>query len=226
MKKEKRKTVLLTGGSRGIGLAIANLLKKNKYKVICPSREELDLSSDKSINNFVKKHRDLKVDILINNAGINFPQWIEEIDDKNIYDTIQINLIAPIKLCRAFVGNMKKNKWGRIINISSAFGVVARGKQVLYCSSKHGINGMTKALALELAKDNILVNSVCPGFTNTELVTARNTPEKIKVLENDIPLGRLAEPNEIAKLVLFLISNNNTYITGATVVIDGGFTVR
>jgi len=225
MTKSNNKTVLITGASRGIGKAILKLLKKEKYKVVAPTRQELDLSSNESIENYIKKNKNLKVDILINNAGINYPQWIEEMEDKNIDNTIQINLIAPIKLCRAFVGHMKKKQWGRIINISSAFGIVARGKQVLYCSTKHGINGMTKSLALELAKDNILVNSVCPGFTKTELVM-RNSKEKIMALVEDIPLKRLAEPKEIAQLVLFLISEKNTYITGELVVIDGGFSIK
>ncbi len=141
-------------------------------------------------------------------------------------NTIQVNLIAPIRLIRGFIGNMKKNKWGRIINISSAFGIVARGKQVLYSATKHGINGVTKALALELAQYNILVNSVCPGFAKTDLVVKRNSPEKIATLEKDIPLGRLAEPSEIANLVEFLISDKNTYMTGSCIIIDGGFTSR
>jgi len=221
----KKKTVLLTGASRGMGEAIYKKLKKN-YIILAPARKELDLSDNASIGAFIKKNMNKKVDIIINNAGINNPQWIEEMTDKNIEDTIQINLIAPIKLIRGFVGNMKKNKWGRIINIGSAFGIVARGKQTLYCATKHGINGATKALALELAKDNILVNSVCPGFTKTDLVVKKNSPEKIAILEKDIPLGRLAEPPEIANLVEFLVSGKNTYITGSCIVIDGGFTSR
>jgi 3-oxoacyl-[acyl-carrier protein] reductase len=220
-----KKIILLTGGSRGIGEAIYKTLKKD-YIVIAPKRNELNLLDNKSIDSFIEKNKKLKVDIIINNAGINFPQWIEEISDKNLEETMQINLIAPIRIIRGFVGNMKKNRWGRIINISSVFGVVARGKQVLYSSTKHGLNGVTKALALELAKDNILVNSVCPGFTKTSMVVEKNTPEKIAILEKDIPLGRLAEPKEIVNLVEFLISNKNTYITGSCIVIDGGFTSR
>ena len=220
------KTVLLTGASRGIGEAIYKKLKK-EYSIIAPTRKELDLLDNESIKMFVKRNKDKKVDIIVNNAGINFPQWIEEIGDENIDKTIQVNLIAPIKLIRGFVGNMKKNKWGRIINISSMFGIIARGKQVLYCATKHGINGATQALALELAKDNILVNSVCPGFTKTDLVVSKkNSSEKIAQLEGDIPLGRLAEPDEIANLVEFLISDKNTYITGSSIVIDGGYICR
>jgi 3-oxoacyl-[acyl-carrier protein] reductase len=103
--------------------------------------------------------------------------------------------------------------------------VVARGKQTMYSATKHGINGVTKALALELGPHNILVNSVCPGFTNTDLVK-RNPPEKNAQIAKDIPQGRFAEAAEIAELVLFLISDKNTYINGQCLVIDGGFTCR
>lgn len=222
----RKRRVFLTGGSRGIGLATLKLLKKEGYEIIAPQRSELDLASNDSIDEYIRKNKNQKFDIIINNAGINYPQWIEEITDDNLLDTIQVNLIAPIRLTRGLVSGMKKRNWGRVVNISSIFGVVARGKQVLYSSSKHGLNGMTKALALELAQYNILVNSVCPGFTRTDLMIKRNTLEKIAEFERDIPLGRLAKPEEIAELVAFLISDRNTYITGAIIVIDGGFTCK
>ncbi|MBI2641418.1 SDR family oxidoreductase [Candidatus Roizmanbacteria bacterium] len=220
-----KRTVFITGGSRGIGKAIVDGLKKAGYKVLSPTRQELDLSKNESIKSYIQTHKNDKIDIIINNAGINYPQWIQEMTDENIESTLQINLDAPIRLISGLVSHMKKQKWGRIINMSSAFGIVARGKQVLYCATKHGINGLTKALALELAEYNILVNSVCPGFAETEMVL-RNPKEKIKMIEKDIPLGRLVQPNEIAELILFLISNKNTYITGSTIVIDGGFTSK
>ncbi|MBI4226221.1 SDR family oxidoreductase [Candidatus Roizmanbacteria bacterium] len=220
-----KKTVFLTGASRGIGKAIYTKLKKEKYYIIAPTRRELDLNNPISLYRYNDIQKNLKVDVLINNAGINFPQWIDELEDKNISETLQINLISPIKLIRTFVPHMKKQRWGRIVNISSMFGLVARGKQTMYTVTKHGINGVTKALALELGPHNILVNSVCPGFVNTDLVK-RNPPEKIAALVKDVPLGRLAEPEEIAELVSFLISNKNTYITGANILIDGGFTCR
>ena len=222
----KKHTVLITGGSRGIGEAIVKHLKKQKYNVLYPTRKELDLLDNKSIENFINKNRTRKIDILINNAGINNPQWIGELTDKNINETIQINLISPIKLIRGCVDNMKKQKWGRIVNMSSMFGIVGRGKQVMYVATKHGLNGVTKTLALELAQYNILVNSICPGFTNTELVSKKNSPEKIAALLKDVPLGKLLEPQEIAYLVEFLISDKNTYITGDTIIIDGGFSCR
>lgn len=221
----KDKTVFITGASRGIGLAITQKLKKEKYSVIAPTREELNLADKNSVNRFLTQNKNLPVDILINNAGVNYPQWIGDLTDANIEETVEVNLISPIKLIRAYVPHMMKNKWGRIVNMSSMFGIVARGKQVLYAASKHGINGVTKALALELGPYNILVNSVCPGFTNTDLV-GRNTPEKNATLAKDIPLGRFAEPEEIAEFVLFLISEKNTYMHGAAVILDGGFTCR
>lgn len=221
-----KKRVLLTGGSRGIGKAILKLLKAADYEVIAPSRKELNLLKNSSIDKFIKKFKGKNFDVLINNAGINNPQWIEEISDDNLSQTIQVNLISPIRLTRGLISGMKKNRWGRIINISSVFGLIARGKQIPYTSSKHGLNGMTKALALELAPYNILVNSICPGFTKTDLMVKRNTAEKIKVFEDSIPMSRLAEPEEIANLVEFLISDKNTYITGACIPIDGGFVCK
>lgn len=221
----KTRNVLITGGSRGIGKAIIKQLKSEGYKIINPNSRELDLSDNASVKSFIKKNKSLRIDILINNAGINNPQWINELEDKNLEQTLKINLISPIKLIKAFVPNMIKGKWGRIINISSIFGVVARGKQVPYVASKHALNGVTKTLALELGKNNILVNSICPGFTNTDLIK-KNPPEKIAELVKDIPLGRLAEPEEIANLVSFLVSPKNSYITGSIIVIDGGFTCK
>jgi len=220
-----KKTVFISGAARGIGQAIYQKLKKENYKIIAPTRQELDLSDNTSMYRYIEAHKDLKVDILINNAGINLPTWIDELSDDNIEKHTQINLISPIKLIRAFVPHMKKNKWGKIINISSIFGIVARGKQTMYTATKHGINGVTKALALELGPYNILVNSVCPGFTNTDLIK-RNGQEKNALIVKDIPLGRFAEPKEVAELVSFLISEKNTYINGQCLIMDGGFTCR
>lgn len=219
------RTVFLTGAGKGIGCAIAKRLLKEKYHIVAPSRQELNLANEQSITRYLEKHKNAPVDILINNAGINFPQWIHALEDENLINTFAVNLLAPIRLIRAYVKCMMRKKWGRIVNISSMFGIIARGKQVLYASSKHGLNGATKALAVELAPYNILVNSVCPGFTKTAL-TLRNPPEKNTALAKDIPLGRFAEPEEIAELVLFLISEKNTYITGAEILIDGGFTCQ
>lgn len=219
------KKVLLTGGSRGIGLAIKTLLEKNGYQVLAPARQELNLLDKNSISNFIKRNKNLKIYALINNAGINKPTWIEDATAENILSTIQTNLIAPIMLTSGFVGALSGNKVSHIVNISSMFGIIARGKQSIYSASKFGLNGATKAIALELAPKNILVNSVCPGFTNTDL-TLKNSAKKNAALAKDVPLGRFAQPSEIAELVKFLISEKNTYITGQSIIIDGGYVCR
>lgn len=222
-----KRAVLITGGSRGIGNATVQKLKKTgKYEVFAPLRSGLDLSNDESIEKFINKYRDKPIDIIINNAGINNLDFIENISDQNIKDTIQVNLIAPVKLIRGFVNHMKRQRYGRIINISSIFGVVSKEKRTLYSATKFGLNGVTKALAVELGLYNILVNSVCPGFTNTELTKKNISKTERKEIEKDIPLRRFAESEEIADLIEYLISDRNTYITGQTIIIDGGFVCK
>ena len=136
------------------------------------------------------------------------------------------NLISPIRLIRGFVGQMKRRKFGRIVNIGSVWAVVSKAGRCVYSASKNGLHGVTNTLALELAPYNILVNTVCPGFVLTELTFKNNTPEQIATLAKDIPVGRLAQPEEIAETVYFFGSENNTYLTGQKIIIDGGFTAR
>ncbi|OGE13646.1 hypothetical protein A3G14_05020 [Candidatus Curtissbacteria bacterium RIFCSPLOWO2_12_FULL_38_9] len=219
------KQVLITGGSRGIGAAITKHLTSLGYKVIAPTRRELDLNNQESVENFIRLNRKLKLYALINNAGINNPQWIEDISNDNLKETLNVNLVSPVLLCRGFVPHLKKNKISHIINVSSMFGVISRGKQSLYSSSKFGLVGLTKSLALELAQYNILVNSISPGFVETDL-TLRNSSQKNAKLAREIPLKRFAKPLEIAYLVEFLISTKSTYITGENIVIDGGYSIK
>lgn len=219
------KNVLITGGSRGIGLETVKYLKTKNYNTIAPTRNELDLNNPNSVKNYIKSNRKLKLYALINNAGVNNPQWIENVEDKNLTETINVNLISPIMLCRGFIPNLKKNRQAHIVNISSMFGLISRSRQSLYSSSKFGLVGLTKALAIELAQHNILVNCISPGFVETDL-TFRNTPAKNASLAKEIPLKRFAKPQEVAKLIAFLVSDNNTYITGENIVIDGGYSIK
>lgn len=217
-----KKTVLLTGASKGIGKAIKEVLEAaGNYYLLTPSSRDLNLRNLESIEDFFN---DQHIDILINNAGINILNQIEEISQETIDSMFHVNLIAPLILIQKTVPFMKKQRYGRIINISSIWGVRSKEFRTLYSATKFGLNGITKALSRELGEYNILVNSVCPGFVNTEL-TKKNIPfSEQEEIKKSIPLKRFAEPSEIANIVEFLTSDKNTYITGQTIVVDGGFT--
>ena len=220
------KRVLITGGSRGIGKATVQKFQDNEYDVYAPSRQELDLGSPESVFKFVEGHRNEVFDVVVNNAGINEVNEIENITDDEITQMMNINLITPIQLLRGFVGNMKEQRYGRIVNVASIWAVVSKGGRCVYSATKNGIHGVTNTLAVELAPYNILVNTVCPGFTLTELTRKNNTPDEIKKIGKDIPMGRMAEPEEIAEIIYFLCSEKNTYLTGQKITVDGGFTVK
>ena len=220
------KNVLVTGGSRGIGKAIKDRFVYAGYTVYSPTRGELDLSDDQSINNFIEKNKTIEFDVIINNAGINEINLLEDVSQSEIDSMIQVNLKAPIMLLKAFIPSMKKNRYGRIVNIGSVWAVVSKKGRGLYSSVKNGLHGITNTLALELGEYNILVNTVCPGFTLTELTKKNNSPEEVSSISEQIPLKRMAAPEEIAEFVYFLCSENNTYITGQKICIDGGYTIQ
>jgi 3-oxoacyl-[acyl-carrier protein] reductase len=216
------RTALVTGASRGIGAAIVTQLEKDGYRVLTPSRFEMDLSSSKSIDQYLAILKE-DIDILINNAGINHIAMLDEIELTNLNSTLQVNLLAAFQLAQFISKNMRNRKYGRIVNISSLWSVVARNGRTSYAMSKTAINGMTRSMAIELASFNILVNAVAPGYVLTDLTRQNNSPEEIEKITQSIPLKRLAAPEEIANLVAFLCSEKNTYITGQTIVVDGGY---
>ncbi|ORU93490.1 MAG: short-chain dehydrogenase [Cycloclasticus sp. symbiont of Bathymodiolus heckerae] len=218
----KNKNILVTGGSRGIGKAIKKSLECKGANCISPSRNELDISSLRSIEAFFAS-LDVELDGLVNNAGINIVNPVEAINDVDTEKMIKTNLIAPLKLIQYAVKGMRKKPSGRVVNISSIWGVRSKEHRSLYSLTKFGLNGITRALARELGPDNIMINSVAPGYVNTEMTNQNISSDTQKEIVETIPLGRFASPDEIAKLVLFLLSDDNTYITGQTIVIDGGF---
>lgn len=218
--------VLVTGGSRGIGKEIVKLYRDSGYKVCAPTHEELDLSSKESVLEFINHNEERRFLILVNNAGVNYINSVENLIEDDIEEMIWVNLLAPLYLIRGLVPRMKEAGFGRIVNIGSIWGVISKPGRVGYSMTKHGIHGITKTLAVELAKDGILVNTVAPGQTLTELTKKNNSKEEIRLMEKTIPVGRLADPAEIAQAVFFLGNEKNTYITGQELVVDGGLTIQ
>lgn len=217
---------LITGGSRGIGKAAAKLFADRGYEVILPTRQELDLLDGNSVDRFVERMALESIDTVVNNAGINEIDLLENVSDAQMEQMLMTDLISPIRLLRGLIPQLRKSPSGRIVNIGSVWAVVSKQGRSIYSAAKNGLHGITNALAIELSEAGILVNTVCPGFTRTELTRKNNTPEQIAQLSCQIPLGRMAEPEEIAKLIYFLGSVENTYITGQKIVIDGGYTIQ
>jgi NAD(P)-dependent dehydrogenase (short-subunit alcohol dehydrogenase family) len=217
-----RKTALVTGASRGLGKVFAEQLVKDGMRVLTPDHQELDLLSNMSIDQYVSSLAE-PVGVLVNNAGINRINQTA-FSDPDLEDTLQVNLIGPMRLARGLIPGMIERRYGRIVNISSIWSIVARPGRITYAISKSGLNGYTRSLAVDLAPYNILVNAVAPGYVNTELTRQNNTEQDLQLICEAIPMKRLAEPIEIARLVSFLCSEENSYLTGQCLVIDGGYT--
>ena len=218
------KTVLITGASRGIGKACAELFLAQGYIVLCPSRNELDLLSEKSIRDYVSNLKQ-PIDVLINNAGINPLGVVGEIDFKNAYQLMDTNFWAPVLLTDLLAPKMRDQGYGRIVNISSIWSGVTKAGRAMYASSKAAINAFTRTAAIEFASSNVLVNAVAPGYVNTELTKLNNTLEQISIIKSNLPINRLAEPSEIAELIYFLASEKNSFVTGQTIFADGGYSI-
>ena len=227
------KKVLVSGGTKGIGGAIVTKLLDEGYSVIATTRdktkanilehknltvENLDLSSKDSVSEFQEKLESFKPSILINNAGVTKDNLFLRMSENDWTEVIETNLNGTYRLTKIFLKDMIKNKWGRIINIGSVSGLMGNPGQTNYASSKAALEGFTRSLAKEIGSRNITVNLVSPGFINTDM-TSGLTIEK---LESQIPLGRMGNPSDVASLVAFLASECAGYITGQTLVVDGG----
>ncbi|HWX09386.1 MAG TPA: SDR family oxidoreductase [Gaiellaceae bacterium] len=226
---------LVTGGTRGIGAAIAERLTTDGAEVIvtgthldgsapngCDFRA-VDFADDEATAAFAEDVTDLNLGILVNNAGINKIAPFEEIDPSD-FDRIQrVNVRAPFLLCRAVLPSMRRSGWGRIVNISSIFGTISKEHRGSYSASKFALDGMTAALAAEVAVDGVLANCVSPGFIDTDLTRTILGEQGMAELAARVPAARLGAPDEVAALVAWLVSPENTYLTGQNVVIDGGF---
>lgn len=227
---------LVTGGTRGLGAAISAALSEVGFDVVLTSRTELsaerarfechaiDFTDMDATSAFADKLAEMDIDVLVNNAGINLTAPFAAIVTADFKAVQNVNLFAPMVLSRAVLQHMRDKRWGRIVNLASIFAEVSREGRGSYSASKFGLVGLTKALAAEVARDGILVNCVSPGVIDTELTRAVLGTDGIAKIQAEIPIGRLGQPKEVAALVRFLASDDNSYISGQSIVIDGGFT--
>ena len=250
MKRLQDKVVLITGAAGGMGATEAMLFAQEGAKVMATdfnlelletwvliaqaeglpiSYAELDVTNPEDWEKVAKKTVELygKIDILVNNAGI-YPGYVncESTSTKLWNKVIATNLTGPFLGCKTVIPYLRKNGGGSIINISSIAGVVG-GNGTAYTSSKGGLCLLSKDLAVELAKDKIRVNTICPGGVLTPMTEdLLNTPEMATMIKNMSPQGRIADPMEIALGALYLASDEASFVTGAELVIDGGSVAR
>ena len=237
----KGKKALVTGASGGIGGEIAKTLHEAGAEVaISGTRLEnlkalsatldgntqifpCNLSDPLAIEGLLKDTSEKMgdVDILINNAGITRDNLFVRMSDEEWQTVLDVNLTATMKLCKGFVRGMMKNRWGRIINVSSIVGFTGNPGQANYAASKAGMVGMSKSLAFEVASRGITVNIIAPGFIETPMTDKLNEEQKTKIM-NQIPAGRMGTAAEIASAALYLASSEASYLTGATLHINGG----
>ena len=244
---DEKKVALITGGTRGIGKAIAKIFSDNGYNLVINyvsektdlKKLEDDLKNDNEIlfvranvgefDSAEKAEKEAiekfgKIDVLVNNAGITRDNLIMRMKEEEFDQVINTNLKGTFNVTKSVVPYMMKKRSGRIVNISSVVGVSGNAGQCNYAASKAGIIGFTKSLAKELASRNILANAVAPGFIDTDMTECLNDTVKENI-NNQIPLKRMGTPEEIAKAVYFLGSSDNTYITGQVLNIDGGMLI-
>ena len=241
-----KKTVLITGATRGIGKAILEAFN-NDYLIIGTGTSEeslssitenlkslkiegkafkLDLNDRQSIKalSLSLDKEEIYPDILINNAGITRDNIMLRMQEDEWDDVINIHLNGQYLLIKSFLKKMVKNRWGRVINITSVVGHTGNIGQANYCASKMGIIGMSKSLALEVAKRGITINCISPGFIDTKMTQGLDENTKKLILEK-IPLGKIGEPKDISNCALFIASENSNYITGQTFHVNGGLTM-
>jgi NAD(P)-dependent dehydrogenase (short-subunit alcohol dehydrogenase family) len=248
MTTEQRKIAIVTGGASGIGLAIAEKFVENNIYTIIIGRDEEKLSNAKRklgeecepiscdltklqnipvvINSILKKHN--KIDVLVNNAGINMKKEFVEVTDDDFQKIISTNVNAVFALSREVVKCMlEKNTRGSIINISSMASQYGIPKVIAYTASKSAIEGMTRAMAVELSPRGIRVNCIAPGFIATDMSAKalNNDPERKAKALGRTPMGEMGQPSDIGDAAVFLASDASKYITGVVLPVDGGNSV-
>jgi 3-oxoacyl-[acyl-carrier protein] reductase len=218
-----KRTVLITGGARGIGAAIAARFRQEEHIVVTPSRAELDLADPKSLEAYIARTTAMPIDILINNAGINIINPIAGIEATTWDTMLQVNLTSPMRLAQALLPGMKERGWGRVLSVSSIFSLVTKEKRAAYSMTKSGLNAFARSVTVEYGRFGILANTLCPGYVDSVLTRQNNSAQEIEAIAATIPARRLAQPEEIARVAYFLASDENSYIAGQEIVADGGF---
>lgn len=238
------KVAIVTGGAKGIGKAIVDKLARKGIKVIAnynmSEDKAIELKKDlekenifidifkadvskkeeckKLVNYTINKYG--KVDILINNAGISKSQLIDEVTEKDWNEMINTNLYSAFAMCQEVIPNMIKRKCGDIINISSIWGIVGASQEIVYSITKAGMDGLTKATAKEVGPSNIKVNSIAPGYIDTDM-NKEYSAEVVEQIKEEIPLQKIGKPEDIAKCVEWLVEDN--YTTGQVISVNGGW---
>lgn len=245
------RAALVTGGNRGIGRAIAQALAEAGASVAVTSRDEarakaaaaeiaestgcnclglaLDVRDGEAVAAVIGRViADLgALDILVNNAGINIRESITDLKDESWQEVIETNLAGAMRCSRIAARHMTEQGWGRIINIGSILSFVGIPQRTAYASSKAGLLGMTRAMALDLAPHGVTVNALCPGVFKTEINRPiLNDPDYLKEFLKQIPLGAMGDPAQLMGAAVFLASEAGSYVTGAALLVDGGWTVR
>ena len=228
--------MLVTGATRGIGEAVARKYKTKGYFVIgtgtgdqdTPSYlneyVKCDFSNKTDIEDLCSDLKSWKIDILINNAGINIINNFCSIRSEDFEKVQQVNVYAPFRISQSLIPGMVERGWGRIVSVSSVWGKISKQGRASYSASKFAIDGLTLAMANEFASQGILCNSVAPGFIDTKMTWNNLGQEGVANMLKSVPINRLAKVEEVAELIYMLGSDQNTYISGQNIAIDGGFT--
>lgn len=240
MKPLENQSAIVTGASKGIGRAIAIILHNAGANVIAVARASSELDSladiingqgetwalDASGDEFLSKIQSLpKLDILINNLGTNRPKPMEEVSDEDLDIMLNLNVRSLYRTSRAALHIMDRG--ARIINMSSQMGHVGSANRTVYCMTKHAVEGLTKAMAIELARKGIRVNSVGPTFIETPMTKPMlEDPEFSAFVKKSIPLGEVGQVEDVAEAVLYLCSTGARMVTGHSLLVDGGWTAQ
>lgn len=238
-------TALITGAGQGIGRACAEVFASQGANIVLFDRNAetldevkknitktgsqvtshiLDLTDFDLLRSEVKKASSLGlIDILVNNAGFDRPGTTARIDREEFEAVIGIHLTVQLLLIKALLPQMRSSRWGRIINVSSIYGLIGGKGEVAYSTAKAGVIGLTKSVAKECGQDGVTVNAVLPGLTRTPTIEEFMADRFKEVIIADTPLGRIAEPEEVARVIAFLASDDASFITGAALPVSGGW---